>query len=304
MLMRLLGHAGAASKLQQMTSGLTKPKNNLFRTFLYLDAQEVVNSLSALEGGEVDEVLTRIAEEGGGELGGEVAAGPIRGRAGKRKQRKLEEEVRRRRTEYSAASALLRLLHEQEAIGVLSGSYDQDVYEQLEEQMLLELRGNIRIHPLHQMLSAGRAWLAAAPTFGIPKADIQTARELVQIFEAMSQSTGERLTFLAFVETSADQATYRLVVPIQEQYLLVPLDDFVGRATFVAQVDRILRDDEELLALRLLRNAPPLPLEREGILEALPDLLSAFQELGIAAALEDFVLAKPTVILKPIVIFK
>jgi hypothetical protein len=286
-----------------MASGLTKPKSNVFRTFLYIDAGEVINSLSALEGGEVDEVLTRIAEEGGGELGAEIGAGPVRGRAGKHKQKKLEEEIRRRRTEYSAASGLLRLLNEQDAVGKISGSYGQDVYSELEEQMLLEFRAQIRVHPLHQMISAGRAWLAAAPTFGISKADVQSVKEIVAIFETMSQASGERKTFLAFAEIVGNQSEFKLVVPIQERYLLVPLDEFIGRATFVAQVDRIL-DDEEVLALRLIRNAPQLPIEREGILEALPELLEGFRELGIDADMSDFILAKPAVILKPIAIYK
>jgi hypothetical protein len=46
--------------------------------------------------------------------------------------------------------------------------------------------------------------------------------------------------------------------PIQERHLRVPLDDFHGTATFVAQVDRVIPDEEQVLAIRLLRDAPAL----------------------------------------------
>lgn len=294
-----------AVTIPAMAGVLTKPRSNLFRSFLYLNTDEVVNTLSAIEGGDADEVLTRIAEERTGDIGGELGIGPAKGRAGKKRAHRLEEEVLRRRTEYSAASALLRLLQEHDAIGRLEGPYDAAVYEQLEEQILLQFRAQVRIHPLHQMISAGRAFLAAAKSFGVTPADLRDVRATVDLFEAMAQPpAGDRRTFLIFAETHSEQSDHKLVLPVHERFVRVELDDFAGAATFVAQVDRILGPDEELLALRLIRNAPQLQLEREGIVEALPDLIAAFDELGIRTDISDFVLRRPTVVLKPIMIFK
>ena len=44
-----------------------KPKSRLHREFLYLDNETIVNSLSALEAGKVDEIISKIdeAREGG-----------------------------------------------------------------------------------------------------------------------------------------------------------------------------------------------------------------------------------------------
>jgi hypothetical protein len=288
-----------------VASSLKKPKANVFRTFLYLDSDEVVNALSALEGGDVEEVLTHIADEGGSELSGSLGFGPARGGGSKKRTRRLEEEIRRRRTEYSAATALLRILEEQEAIGRIEGSYDRAVHDELEEQMLLEFRARIRIHPVHQMINAGHAWIAASKSFGASQDDIRTVREVVGMFEALSQpATGERKTFLAFAETGPEQGEHRLVLPLQERHLRVAWDDFAGRATFVAQVDRMLRGEDELLALRLIRHAPTLAMEREGVLAALPDLIEAFSTMGISTDISEFVLGAPTVVLKPVCIFK
>lgn len=288
-----------------MEARLKKPKTQAYRSFLYLDGDEVINSLAALEGGDVDEVLVRRGEEGGSDLGGDVNLGAAKAKGARKRGRKFEEELRRKRTLHSAAALLLGKLHDQEAIGVLEGDYGQTVYNELDEHMLLEFKAEIRIHPLHQVISAGRSWVKVAGDFGASRDEIKGVQEGIQILELMSTpGPGDAKTFLAFAETPGTKDGHRLVVPIQERHLVVPLDDFSGRATFVAQVDRILPDGEEVLAIRLIRNAPQLGIERQGLEEALPDLIEAFEELGVRASNDEFFLTAPTVILKPIVIFK
>lgn len=287
-----------------MAGTLRKPKTQAYRSFLYLNGDEVINSLSALEGGDIDEVLTRTADGGGRELGGELNVGAAKGKGGRKRTRRSEEEIRRKRTEHSAAALLLRKLRDDDAIGVVEGEYGPDVYADLTEHMLLEFQAEIRIHPLHQVVSAARAWLQVAAEYGASRDEIKVMRETVQILELISQPGQGEQMFLAFGETSGTSDGHKLVLPIRERYLLVPLDDFVGRATFVAQVDRIIPDGEEVLAIRLIRNAPQLSIERQGIEEALPELMEGFSELGVEVSTGDFFLTAPAVILKPICIFK
>lgn len=287
-----------------MASNLRKPTSNIFRSYLYLDSDVVLNSLSAIEGGDVDEVLTRITEEHGSDLGGELRVPGAKGRAGKKKGRSLEEEIRRRRTEQSAATSLLRKLRDEDAIGLIEGDYGEETYGALEERMLLEFRARIAIHPLHQALATARSFIDMAPNFGIGRDELQEMREVVATLEAMAHASSTERTFLVFADTADTTGSYRLVLPIRERFLLVSLDDFAGQTTFVAQVDRILRGTDEVLALRLLRNAPQLPIEREGVLEALPEFVVAINELGIPTSIDDFVFKSPTVLLKPVMIFK
>jgi hypothetical protein len=283
---------------------LKKPRQSVFRSFLYLDGDRVINSLSALEGGDIDEVLTRVGEDGGGELGGELGVSGAKLKGSRRKGRKFEEEVRRKRTEHSAATTLLKTLHEQEAIGLIQGPYGQEIHSELEDHMLLEFQASIRIHPLHQVITAARGWLKLAPEFGAGKDDVREMAQTVKLMETIAQPGAGERTFLVFAETTGTVNGYKLILPINERHLLVPLDDFTGSATFVAQVDRVLREDDEVLAVRLIRNAPQLALEREGLAEALPELIFGIGELGIETAEEDFFLRAPGVILKPICIYK
>jgi hypothetical protein len=287
-----------------VASGLKKPASNLYKTSLYLDGEAVLGTLSQIEEGAVDEVLTHILEGGSGGVGAEVGVPGAKLQGGKKRDRRFEEEIRRRRTEYAAAATLVRLLDERDAIGELGSSYGKAEHQELEEHMLLRLRGRIRVHPLHQALSAAKGWLAAAPSFGVSREDMVSVRETVNLLEALTLSSSGERSFLALAQPRNGDPDYRLVLPIQESKLRVPLDEFAGSATFIAQVDRILGSDEEILAVRLIRNAPQLPIERDGLLKAFPDLVAGIAELGIEATLGEFVLTSPTVILKPIWIFK
>lgn len=284
---------------------LRRPTRQAHRSSLYLNADEVSNSLAAFEGGDIEGALTRMAEETGGGVEGGVDAKVFKGKAGRNRSRRLEEEVRRRRTEHSAASLLLEKLHDDDAIGVVEGDYGPDVYAQLDEQMLLEFRAELRIHPLHQVVNTARGFMGVASSFGVSREEIRELKQTVELLELLAQpGPGERRAFLAYAETSDAGGDYKLVLPIQERHLRVPLDDFHGTATFVAQVDRVIPDEEQVLAIRLLRDAPALGIERRAIEDALPELIQGFQELGVAVTQADFFLTKPAVVLRPIWIFK
>ena len=138
-----------------MSTSFRKPQTTVFRSFLYLNGDEVINALSSLEGGDVKEVLTRVAKEGGSDLGGELDVKVAKGHAGKRKARRFEEELLRKRTEHSAATALLKNLHDAKAIGMIEGDYDASVHQELEEHMLIQFLAEVHLHPVHQVIAVG-----------------------------------------------------------------------------------------------------------------------------------------------------
>jgi hypothetical protein len=285
-------------------NGFRKPATKLYRSFLYLDSDEVLNSLSALEGGDVDEVLTKTGSEGAGGLEGQVGAGPLKAKGGKKSARKFEEEMKVKRTIHSAASTLLRKLEEAEAIGVIEGDYGPAIYEELEEHMLLEFTGSIQIHPLNQAATAAHEFKQLAPHYGVSKQEIRELSEILPLLNALSGG-GDRGsgTLLVFADAGGGD-DYRLVLRLRSRHVLVDLDDLSGRATFVAQVDRVLAPGEEVLAMRLLGKAPQLDLERQALDEGLATFVSALKELGLSVTEKDFVLTSPTVLLKPICVYK
>jgi hypothetical protein len=139
----------------------------------------------------------------------------------------------------------------------------------------------------------------------VPRAEVAQVNQVATMLEGLTKGgKSEMNAVLAYARGAATPAEYRLVMPVQSRYLLVPLDEFAGRATIVGQVDRILTNGDEMHVVRLLKNAPVLPVEREGLLDALPDLASAFSELGVDMTVDDLVLKSPAVVLKPICIYK
>jgi hypothetical protein len=293
-------------------SSFKKPKSSIYKRFLYIDENEVLNSLSGIEGGAIDEILQRMGEEGGSGLGIDIGAnlpgvGSAKAGANKKKAQRLEEEIRRKRTVHSATVALLDKLHEDEAIGIIEGPYTPEIYEQLEENMPLQFEAEIRVHPLHQLVSVVRGWAEMARDFGFDKREVNEFTSVARQIEAAFHGRDKnRKTIVIFAETERDDPEYSFVLPIQTSSLLVPLDEFAGRATFVTQVDHIIEEGEQILAARIVRNAPVLPAERSMMLEMLP----AFEELqgeagiGLTIEEEDIVLSKPAIILKPICIYR
>lgn len=156
---------------------LRKPETKLHRRFLYLDGDDVLNMLSALEGGDVDEILIRTGEDASSGKGGEIDLKVAKGRGSKNKARRFEEEMKRKRTTHSATTALLRKLHEANAIGVLDGDYDSEIYAELEPRMLLEFTATIRIHPLHQTITAIRGLIKSGPALGVLPQDVPNATD-------------------------------------------------------------------------------------------------------------------------------
>ena len=95
------------------------------RGFVYLDNDIVINSLSALESGKVDEVVEKInlAQERGLTVGlkaGTSAAG-AEARSGQSNTESLQAEVIRRRTRFSIFELWYEALKSRDALGRFSG---------------------------------------------------------------------------------------------------------------------------------------------------------------------------------------
>lgn len=294
-------------------SSFRKPnKSNVYKRFLYIDEREVLNSLSGIEGGAIDQILQRLGEGGDGGFGFDAAvdvpgAGRVGGKASKSKNKKLEQEILRKRTVHSATAALLDHLHENEAVGIIEGTYTPEIYEELEENMPIEFQADIRIHPLNQLVSVVQGWSEMAANFGIDKKEAREFTEIARQIEAAFHGRDKsKKTMIIFAETDGQPHEYKLVLPVHIDGLLVSLDELSGTATFVAQIDRIVEEDEEILAARVVRNSPVLPAERNMMLDMLPALqeLQGEEGIGLRIDRDDIVLSKPSVLLKPICIYR
>ena len=114
-------------------------EHHVYRRFLYLDGDEVLNSLSAIQGGDVEEVLDQAVREGGGGAGFAIGAGPAMLELKGHRKRTVKQELTRKRTAHSAVETFLTQLHQSGGLSRLSGGCDPGVYERLTENDTLQI---------------------------------------------------------------------------------------------------------------------------------------------------------------------
>ncbi|MCA1708341.1 MAG: hypothetical protein LC808_35725 [Actinobacteria bacterium] len=280
---------------------LKPAKSEALRTFVVLDSEAVLSGLSALDGGAVDEILTRTTDDNASQIGGHVGGRAAKAQAGKNRGRKVEEELRRRRTEHSAAATLIDRLSDMEAVGEVEGSLDEDVAAALTPGDAILVRGEVLLHPLHQVDVMLRSFIDAAPSFD-EQATAKELRKALPMWEAMVGS-GKAARILFDLATGVPQVP-RTLVPVKRSALQVEVADVPGFSTLLAKVDRIVGPEEYVLAVRVLQNAPVSELERSAVEEAAVDMVEGFSELGVACTREDLVMQGPVVVLRPLCIWR
>jgi hypothetical protein len=167
------------------------PASAAFKQFVILDGDGLVAALSAIDGGKIDEILTRSAEEKGGEAGAQIGAGPVQGGGKRAKTRKVEEEVRRARTRHATTATLLDSLHERSSVGIVDGPLDMEVGPQIEAGMVIQFRAELRLHPLHQADQMMRSLIEVAPKFD-QKQVAAKLRPILAMWETLGRHRARR----------------------------------------------------------------------------------------------------------------
>lgn len=209
------------------------PPSTVYRRFIYLDVDGLMNFLSVLRGGEVLERCQVSASESKGGLGAEIELGPIglpvSFKAGAQKRKALEEQVHLTTTAHSAFAEVLHALDQNRERCVIDSA---EKLKGLASNRLIELpyRRVEQIDPEEENLTGerdGRLWLT---------------RRL----------TGDRSRpprkFSAILDTHAGSAA----IVGDGGYLLVDGDQFkaLRHATVVAQVEVPVDDLEEVCGER------------------------------------------------------
>lgn len=280
----------------------TAPKTAAFKQFVILDGDGVVSALSAIDGGQIDEILTRSAQEDSGEAGGQINVKVAKGGGKRAKGRKVEEEVRRARTRHATAAKLLETLHAHDSVGKVDGTLDMTVLQQVEAGMVLQFRAELRLHPLHQADQMLRSFVHVAPKFGEKQA-AAALRSILPLWGTLV-GTGETDARLLLEPRTAESQVPRLLMPIPHLHLEVQLDDLLGEVTVLAQVERVLADGEDYPAVRMLRGAPSSQFERTALEESLPELIDGLSELGVPISSEDIFVPGPALILRAVCAYR
>lgn len=286
-------------------AGYNKPKKTLHREFLYLNRDSVINSLSAFEAGKVDEIIQHTSDAQAGGLEGSLSAGPARAGGSKKKQREVQEELIRTRTSFSAFDAWHKHLTSEAALGTFD-DWSLDVRNELDIGDTVEFQAMISLSPLYKVFTTFLSFTAslgsADSVFKMDQKAIKDTKQTAKQMETwISGGKGRRNLLVQMIPLNQEP---RIMARLSDEYIVGSPDALEGKFNVIGQVERLLTENEEESVLRIIRDVPPTPLELETISKAVAHFVEPSKALGIEIDDEDLAIRYPSVILRPIAIFR
>lgn len=286
--------------------GYKKPKKQMHRDFLYLDDSAIVNALSAMEAGKIDEIIeqSQMVKDTG--FDASLGYGPAKIAAKKGKTADVTANLVRTRTAFSAFEAWYQFLKSEDGLGELT-SWDTETRNELEVGDTLEVRARIEFAPIHKVFAV---YLSYVDNANKPDSffRVKTA-QLAELKKVANQARG--------LFKGSDGATANLVyiypLGVERPLLIGVLSDnhFVGDKAnidgdykVVLQVSTLLRQTDTLAAIRAMSDAPRTEAESAQVTKALDVLVDAAGEMGVTIGDEDKAFTYPTVVTRPLAIYR
>jgi len=282
------------------------PKERLHRDFFYLNDEIAINSLSALESGKVDEIVSRTSTAREGGFSGELKLPVVDlGVGGSRKATsEIEEEMVRKRTRFSILDAWYRLMQERKGLGTFEG-WGPDALEGVVPGDTVELRGGLSQGSLQTVFRL-YLWFAE-----------QATRD----GNMFSQKGEERKTTVASAKNvrqllgDADDEVPLLAVPlgddgpsvllsVSHKWLIGRLGQLGGTFGIVGQVVQIVEEGEEYPVPRLTKDVVPTPVEIDTLKTAVEPFVEPAKALGIDVEASESVINGPVLVINPIAIYR
>lgn len=288
-----------------------KPSKRAHKGFFYLNDEAVINSLSALESGKVDEIVSRTttAREGGfsGDIKIPIPAAGLSAAAGKKSSSEIEEEMVRTRTRFSVYEAWLDYLQREKSLGMFSG-WGADALDGVESGDTVELRAELSLGSLQTVLRLF-LWFADQAA----KQDSPFAQKGDQLKETKQSARMVKTTM--GIDADDDEEVPLLAVPrgdtgpqviltISPKWLIGRLGQLGGDFGMVAQVTRVIASGEEYPILRLTKDVVPTPLEINTLKDVVANYVEPARALGVEVDPEESVVKGPALILEPIAIYR
>lgn len=284
-----------------MSRRYKKPKSRLHREFVYLNHDSVLNSLSAFEAGKVDEIIRRTTEDT--EAGLEASAARVKG--GKKRRLGIQEELVVTRTRFSAFDAWHAYLTKKKAIGKF-GEWSVDVRGDLEVGDTIQFDATIDMSPLHKVMTTFVAFVSNPSSPGLSELDGNKRKEMVRTAKMIDGwlTTADGHRNLSVYFQPGGVAYPRILGRLDQSYLVGGLDAVAGGYTVVGQVAALLAQGEVDTVMRIIRDAPPTPIEHATIRDAFLHFVDPSSSLGVEIREDDLEFTYPTVVLRPIAIFR
>lgn len=292
-----------------MNAQYKRPQQRLHRDFFYLDDEVTINSLSALESGRVDEIVskTTTAREGG--FSGDVAIPVVKASMGgsRKSSSEIEEEMVRTRTRFSVFDAWYQLMSEKKALGAFEG-WGVNALEGVEVGDTVEFRAELSLGPLQTVLRL-YLWFAeqaekVGTVFSQKGAELKEtkagARNVRQFLNGVSGDSDD----VPIVATVIGEAGPPVLVSASKQWLIGRLGELSGCFGVIGQVVRIVPPDEEYPVLRLTKDVVPTPLEISTLKEVVQGYVEPARSIGVDVEPGESVITGPAMVIKPIAIYR
>jgi len=284
----------------------SRPEKKRHRGFVYLDDDAVINSLSAIEAGKIDEVVAKIVSAKEGTLSGGVGSPIVKAGGERTTSSSFEEAITRTRTRFSFFEIWYSLLTSEKSIGRFEG-WDDYILADVEPGDTVELRAEVRMQPA-QIMFRLFLWYSEqskkpGSLFRLSGEEQKAMKESVQALTTLLG--GEERMHSVFAEAHPTGSRGpRVILELSTEWAITPLGRMSGIYTIIGQVDEILNEGETYPAIRLTGEVPVTDLEREALKEAMEGFAEPAEEFGLEVGEDAVAIPGPALILRPIGIFR
>lgn len=285
-----------------------KPTKKIHRGFFYLNDETVINSLSAVESGKIDEVVATVnsAKEGG--FGGGLGFQGLNIEGSKRSTSALAEEIVRTRTRFSVFELWYQSLVEGKALGSFDG-WGPTALDGVEPGHTVEFRATLEVVPLQTLLRLFLWYAEKAKSQGHwfsqsgdeLKSTKEAERNVKLILGENDEDGADETIFLAH---PSGEAGPTVAMTVSHEWLIGKLGRVGGEYTVVAQVEQVLAKGQEVPTLRLTHAVSATPLEINTLASTVENFVEPAKAMGVKVSKKDASIAGPALWLNPIAIFR
>jgi hypothetical protein len=282
-----------------------KPEARVHRGFFYLNDETVINSLSAVEAGKVDEVIARVntAREGG--IGGGIGIPSAKVEGSKKSTSEFEEEMVRTRTRFSVFEIWRENLVSKKALGFIEG-WNTEILAEIQPGETLEFKAQLELAPLQTIFRMFGWFATQAQTQGSLFAqkgeELKATKETERVFRALA-GHGENLESVVLAKPSGGEGP-PVAMQLADRWMIGQLGHLSGEYTLVGQVDQVLKDGEQYPTLRLMHVAPVTITELDALKEIVGNFTEPAKVFGLSITPEDATITGPAIWLTPIAIYR
>lgn len=287
-------------------AGYKKPKTRLHREFLYLNHDTILNSLSALEAGKVDEIIEKISEVREGGIDGGVRIGAAKMSGKKSKVANMEEELKRTRTHFSAFEEWHRLLEESGAFGSFS-LWDLETRNEIAVGDTIQFDAKLKISPVQQVLLT---FISFAKEAGNPSSAMKqtgptlaATKKSTQMMSNLMRGKGGGLSYLVYI-SPLGVAEPKMTARLDDNYLIGGTQGLDGEYTIIGQVESLIQPGAPIPVIRFMGDTPATQIETTAITNALPSFIESGKQQGLVVTDDDITLGYPGVVIHPIAIYR